>query len=252
MKKLDHGCVRKPDVPERNMRKFFTRGTVAVGLLATLGFGGMATGIIAPKTAAAETSEKRQVGGKLVPVYHLEESVAVLDGRTQQYRRGETREKERNGERYAYNLQVPEQKINFTVSCQSVKADFNGDGNQVTLRNWMLVAKFPKERERNPKAEGAGVRVFEFGDFSEAVRNVSGQEMTRVHVVMETGTFDNKGTETWYANIHVFPVNASGDFITKKGSNEYLAFTASFYDTNVAGGAQLLVEPGKDTRIAKR
>ncbi len=252
MKKLNHVHERKPEAPEISRRQFFKMGATTMGLLACLQFGGAAATLISPRTASAEAAETRDINGVRVPVYRLENTISDLDRSTRPFRRGETRERTDTGEEvYSYALQVSEQQTRFSVVSQTLTV--NVDGRDVRLKNWHLVVRFPPSREQNPDAEGAGSRVIGFSNFAESVRVLSGQEMSKVYVVMETGTFDRNGTQTWFANVHIFPLNEAGDVITRRASREYLVYSGVYYGDSFGAEAKVLIEP-RDTmaRVARR
>jgi hypothetical protein len=252
MKKLDHGCVRKPDVPERNMRKFFKHSTVTVGLLATLGLGGMATGIIAPKTAAAEQAKTKRIADRDVQVLRTQTSFQTVDRNTEPYRIPEQKKKlkssgEMSGEVTMNGVKVESQAFRLVVSRTDLKIDYSGD----TSRVWEATVFFPKEREQNPSRKDAGTRKISLGNFAEYISKATGEKMESARILMETGTFQYNGESTWYADVYVLPLNGEGEVIGKQSDGGNLAYTISYY-ANLANGATALITEPTDTRVARR
>lgn len=95
----------------------------------------------------------------------------------------------------------------------------------------------------------------------ELVKKTTGQDVKRVQIVLEQGTFDYEGKNAKYYTAYVFPIDAQGTKITSRGLGKYLVFEAyHFYYTGGAvggvdansNGMTLLVEPGAPGPVARR
>ncbi len=192
------------------------------------------------KDAVSPTADSVVIGGRTLNVVRLDTSLANLDRQTARYREPETIPTDTGG-RYMNSVWVPNE-VRFLVTI------FPNEGTR------MLDVQFPRERDPNPSGgRTPGLGSINLTEFSNYVRSVSGQEMVRVNFVVETGTFENNGVTTNFTNAHIFPLNAQGEPITRRGNGEYIIYAASYYANRAGGSASLLVEPGnRDSLYAQR
>jgi hypothetical protein len=211
----------------------FTLGGCAGGMANTPRGGPVPSPNITPESsrqAVPPTAESVVIGGRTLNVVRLDTRLADLNTQTARYREPETIPTESGG-RYANSVWVPNE-VRFIVTITP------NDG----LRRLDIV--FPRERDRDPSAPDAGTRGVNLTDFSAYVRTVTGQEMSRVNFVVESGTFDNNGVTTNFTNAYIFPLNSQGQPITRRGNGEYIIYSATYYANRGGGSVSLLVEPG--------
>lgn len=182
------------------------------------------------KDGVSPTASTVEIAGRTLEVVRLDTDLAILDRQTVQYREPETTS--------------PSGMYQNSVLVPGVSR--------------FLVSISPNENIRNlafqyPTPNGTIARGIDLTEFNSLVRNVSGQEMARVNIVVERGTFNNNGVTTDYTNAYVFPQNAQGQVITRRGNGEYIVYVASFFNSSGTGGTSLIVEPGnRDTLYASR
>jgi hypothetical protein len=191
------------------------------------------------KQAISPTASTVEIAGRQLNIVRLDTRLADLNAQTTRYREPETIPSQADG-RYANSVLVPGE-ARFIVT--------------LTPRDGVkeLDIVFPRERDANPSAPNAGTRGVDLTSFAGYVRTVAGQEMVRVNFIVETGTFNNNGVTTNYTNAYIFPLNAQGEAITRRGNGEYIIYAASYHVNSAGGSASLLVEPnGRDSLYASR
>ncbi|MFH0884511.1 MAG: hypothetical protein V1861_02265 [Candidatus Micrarchaeota archaeon] len=194
-------------------------------------------GLVSAKDAVSPTASTVEIAGRTLNIVRLDTRLAELDRQTAQYRGQEMTTSGGRG-LYINSVTIPNE-VGFIVS---------GQGETATL-----TIGFSPSLEPNPSAEGAGTRMVSLSHFTSYVRNVSGQEMTRVNFVLERGTFNNNGVTTNYVNAYIFPLNSQGDAITRRGNGEFIVYGATYYNNSAGGSISLLVEPnGQDSLYARR
>ncbi|MFA5091711.1 MAG: hypothetical protein WC483_03925 [Candidatus Paceibacterota bacterium] len=195
--------------------------------------------MVAAKDAVSPTASTVEIAGRTLNVVRLDTRLADLDAQTARYREPETIPSQPDG-RYANSVLVPGE-VRFIVGLIPSSG----------VRELDIV--FPRERDTNSSAPVAGARGVDLTSFASYVRTVAGQEMVRVNFIVETGTFNNNGTTTNYVNAYIFPLNAQGEAITRRGNGEYIIYAATYYSSSAGGSASLLVEPnGRDSLYASR
>ena len=195
--------------------------------------------MVGAKDAVSPTASTVEIAGRTLNIVRLDTQLADLNTNTARYREPETIPSQPDG-RYANSVLVPGE-ARFIVTLVP------RDG----MRRLDIV--FPRERETNTALPDAGGRGVDLTSFASYVRTVAGQEMARVNFIVETGTFNNNGTTTNYVNAYIFPLNAQGEAITRRGNGEYIIYAASYYTNSAGGSASLLVEPnGRDSLYASR
>ncbi len=280
MKRLEHGQEKRASVHERARPPASLWGRMkeaAMAGVALLALGGCAHGLasaqtvtpptrlndspvtvrsdsvpiynpVATKQAVSPTATSVEIGGRTLSIVRLDTRLADLDTQTTRYREPEELPVEMGGTgplattngRYANSVLVPGE-ARFIVTLNP----------QESLRRLSIV--FPRERDTDPSAAGAGTRGVDLTEFVSYVRTLTGQEMARVNFIVETGTFDNNGVTTNYTNAYIFPLNANGQVITRRGNGEYIIYSASYYSSSAGGTSALLIEPnGRDSLYASR
>jgi hypothetical protein len=187
--------------------------------------------LLAAASNIAPDATSVEIMGKKLNVVRLDARLADLDRQTEQYREGEFLPKSAD-DYYTNSVRVPG-KIRFVVSIN------HADGN------YRVDMDFP-----NRSSGTGGVNL---NDFATYVEKVSGQKMERVKFVVEIGTFDDNGSKIEFESAHLFPLNAKGEPITKRGNGEFIVYTASHFADRGGGSASLLIEPeNRDTLYASR
>jgi len=238
---------RKPVNPVHTVsrRSFFKAAGAGLALLAATSYG-----LSFPKIANAQ-DQYVQIEGQNVKVNKLDKPLAEFDAATQQYRRPETTDP-RNG-MYQIDVIVPGE-VCFLVTLNDLS-----DGG---IHKDFMNITFPKERENpNVPESRKGLRGADLKSFVELVKKTTGQDVKRVKIVLEQGTFDYEGNNAKYYNAYVFPIDAQGNKITSRSTGQYLVFEAThFYypggadagaDSN-SHGKTLLLEPGAPGPVARR
>ena len=241
-------------VPEISRRKF-VHSVAATGALLTaaaLGLGSF------PKVANAQ-DEFVQIEGQAVKVVKLTKKLDVLDRETQPYRT--TTAQLPNGGRivvagevtgadghYSNAIIVP-REVSFLVTLNLPNG--NVKENNINIH-------FPKEKDdpsiSEDKKGGRGVPI---DDFSNLVHKVTGQELKRVQIILEQGTFDYQGNTAKYYQAYVLPIDAQGNRTTSRGPGKYIGYVATYFYYNGgadAGGAgiRLITEPLNNGPLARR
>ncbi|MEW6035987.1 MAG: twin-arginine translocation signal domain-containing protein [Candidatus Micrarchaeota archaeon] len=234
MKRLDHTREKPERVSEVSRRDFF-KATGAAVLVAALQ-GGIVGSVLLPRTAYAQT---REVGGRQVNEIQLDRTLAELARDTAQYQTHEHLPSSSNNYTYSHDIIVPNE-VTFLVSVQTRGS------------NKLLAVTFPKERETDPNARGAGLRGVDITDFLSFARRVAGQDITKVRFILERGTFQYNGRQTDYTTAYIFPLDSNGNMITRLGNGEYLVYTASYYANVVTAEANVIIEPNNRDTIARR
>jgi len=235
MKKLEHSSERING--ERvAKRKFCKLGITGAVLLGALNFGAV-TSFFVPR--AVQAQEQVELQGKKLTVVKLDKTLAELDKETQKYR----------GEEYFPSEEIPSYSTHVKVPDEVVYL--------VTLRprggDNTLVMLFPAERDlknKDPKTKGKG--LLSLNEFAGYVREISGKDMERVKIILEHGTFDYKGKETTYTNAYIFPLDADGKILTRRGNGEYVVYTGVYYADTAGGGLNLIIEPYNRDTLARR
>ncbi|MCI0503564.1 hypothetical protein L0Y65_02525 [Candidatus Micrarchaeota archaeon] len=285
MKKLDHGQERLANAHEkaRPPSRFWARMKEAalVGV-ALVGLGGCASGLagaqarpgnnvsqnssatagasgsrsttpsdyssISTTSAISPTATTIEIGGRTLNIVRLDQRLADLNTKTARYREPEELPVEMGGTgplattngRYANSVLVPgEARFLVTLLPRENRRSLN--------------IIFPRERDSEPSAPGAGVRTVNLNEFAAYVRALTGQEMARVNFIVEAGTFNNNGVTTNYTNAYIFPLNSRGEVITRRGNGAFIIYSGSYYASSAGGSASLLIEPnGRDSLYASR
>jgi len=244
----DHG--KKPAHPdEPTRRNFFKAAGAGIALLAAtnLGIGSFT------RTANAQKDEYVQIEGQNVRIAKLDRPLDVLDKETQRYRTGlGAGETFRSDGSYGLSVVVPgEVSFLVTLNDKSEKGKENG-----------LDINYPKERDSPNTPENLrGGRGASLNSFVELVKKTTGQDVKRVQIVLEQGTFDYQGNQAKYYTAYVLPIDAQGNKTTSRGPGKYLVFEASYfyYNGGVKAGADsdsdgktILVELDAPGTIARR
>lgn len=192
---------------------------------------GSSVTLLAATSSIAPGATSVEIEGKRLNVVRLDAKLADLNRQTEQYREGEVIPTTPGG-RYSTSLLVPG-KIRFVVTISQGEGICRVDMD------------FP--------GMGPGTGGVNLNDFKAYVHNVSGQQMERVNFVLELGSYDDNGTKIEFESAHIFPLNAKGEPITKRGNGEYIVYTASHISNRGGGSASLLIEPeNRDTLYASR
>ncbi len=234
MKKLDYTREKPERVSEVSRRDFFKATGPAV--LAAALQGGLVGSVLMPRTAYAQT---RNVRGTQVNEIQLDRTLAELARDTAQYNSAEFLPSSSNNYTYSRDIVVPNE-VTFLVTLET----------RGSLKR--LSVAFPKDRETNPNARGAGLRGADMTDFVTLARRVSGQDMAKVRFILERGTFQYNGRETDYTTAYIFPLDSNGNMLTRLGSGEYLVFTSSYYANVVTAEMTVIIEPNNRDTIARR
>lgn len=230
MKKIKHASERRVDSvrEERDTRKpsflqRFRNSALVTALIAGLNFAAPTAVMTIPNTASAQ---QLTVQGTTVETERLSDTIANLDTQSNQYRRGERTD---NG---TYN------NVIIIPGELSSSVSLSQDGSQRYFGVF-----FPKEKDRDPKREGAGTWVTDISDFAALVKKVTNRELTRVKMLVARTTDPNRNDPI--ISIYVLPVDANGN-ITGRHRGGYLAMGASYYPKRgvVYGARVLLLEPG--------
>ncbi|MBU0532799.1 hypothetical protein KKB44_04890 [Candidatus Micrarchaeota archaeon] len=247
MKELTHkDTMRRPETSSRKtnsseiLRKFKRvgeAGVVALGLAFGIG-----APLIIPGIARAQDVV---INGRTIDltVVRLNRTLGELDRETERYREDEFFPASHNNHTYSIAAVIPgEVDITITLASQ-------GD-------NKGLDVVFPAEREstRAPveitPGVVVGVRGLDLNGFAAIVQEFTGQELQRVRIVLETGTFELRGVETTYTDIYVLPVDQQGRVLTSLGGGEYVVFGATYYGDTLRGGVVVLAEPTTTSTVA--
>jgi hypothetical protein len=211
----------------RQFRRTAEAGALALGLL-TLG----AAPLLVPSTAKAEAARTDISRLRTVRVTR---ALSELDGETEQYRGTE---------------RIPTRRDPIYSNAATIPGEVTAIVGYNPRHGHRLVVTFPRERDSDPSAEGAGIRGLSLDQFARVVRERTGQELRRMRIILETGTFQRSGQETTYTNIYVLPVDAEGRVLTSLGSGRYLMYGASYYGSTLRGGVSILAEPHDRTTMA--
>ena len=236
MRKLEHS---EHDVHDKasdkavSRRSFLKSAAIGMGLIAGLQLG------FRPGVAMAQ-DEYREVGGRQLRVIRLDRTLAEMDRDTAQYRDPAHEHMPGSTNNYVYSndIVVPNE-VSFIVSI-----DRNNDARR-------LVVRFPANRETNPNPPSPGVRVMNLNDFASYVRSLTGREMERVKFILESGTFQYNGNETRYTSMYMFPLDANGNILTRRGNGEFVVVDCSYYADQVNSGISLIAEPNRRDTIAR-
>jgi hypothetical protein len=246
MRKLEHSHDVHAERPgERPFHKRLSRKlleaarTVALGTAIAMGTAIAVAPVLTPNIAMAQ-DENRDVGGRTVRVLRLDRSLADLDRDTSRYRdpSHEHMPGQQNNYVYSNDIVIPNE-VTFVVSL-----------DRANNSRWIYV-RFPANRETNPNTPSPGLRAFDLNDFNSYVNSLSGQDFTRVKFIIETGTFQYNGRETKYTNLYLFPLDSSGNILTRRGNGEFIEFDVSYYADRAIGGISLLIEPNNRDTIAR-
>jgi len=193
----------------------------------------------AAKDGVSPNASQVEINGRTLEVVRLDTRLAELDGQTARYREPETIPTQTGG-RYSNSVAVP-YEVRFIVT---ISPDA---GTRMLDLEYLVPRSSNVSGRRNP---GSSV---DLTDFMNYVQRVSGQEMTRVNIIVETGRFNNNGVDTFFANAYIFPLNTQGVPITRRGNGEYIIYSASYYAQSGGGSVSLLVEPNnRDSLYALR
>jgi hypothetical protein len=189
----------------------------------------------AAKDGVSPNASSVEIGGRTLEIVRLDTRLADLDTQTARYREPEINSSASGS--YMNSVLIPNE-IRFLVTISP------RDGTR------MLDFQFPRE----PVGGGSsGVRSINLTDFFTYVRNLSGQDATRVNFIVDPGTFNNNGVTTAFTNLYIFPLNSQGQPITRRGNGEYIIYAATYYSNQSGGSASLLVEPdNRDSLYARR
>ncbi len=236
MKKLEHSeqDVREKASERSVSRRGFLKSTaLALGLVAGLQMG------LSPRMAMAQ-DETKDVGGRTVRVVRLDRPLAEMDRETAQYRDSthEHMPDRSNNNTYTNDIVVPNEVV-FLVSI-----------DRTNNARWLYV-RFSRDRETDPNNQSPGMRRMNLNDFASYVRSLSGRDMERVKFILESGTFQYNGRETRYTNMYMFPLDANGNILTRRGNGEHIVVDCSYYADQVNSGISLVVEPNRRDTIAR-
>ena len=212
MKELKYGV---PDVAVRNRdsatpkRSFFK--TTAAALVAGLLYATPAAIFTMPNKAVAQETE---ICGRKVEVLKLEKTIAQMDMDTKPYRKGEAMPGHSVTGGYINSVTVPG-KITFAVGGKEGK--------------W-AVSVFPDDK------------AVEINEFAGYVKRLSGQQMERVYIVLEFGTFDYNGKPTKYTTAYFYPQDKDGKFLTRMKDGD-LVYYLSKFEGKLVGDVALAVAP---------
>jgi hypothetical protein len=221
-------------------RKFFKMGAVGAALLASLQFGSFATALLTPSTARAQETE---IEGRKVHVTNLDKTIADMDRDTARYRENEILPTERRSV-YSNAVSIPNE-VRFLVMMDPE----NKSGMNIGRK---LLVTFPKTKEKDPSAQGAGMRGMNLDDFANYVKRISNKDMVRVKFLLETGTFQYEGNPTKYYTAYIFPLDAQGNIISQRGNGQYIVLEASHYNDVMTGLISLVVEPTVKGPVAQK
>ena len=222
MKRKEIIGPERPQIKRRDFVKIAGRGLVAgLALFATSNF-------ITPTIANSQGSEMKEIAGQKVNVVRLDESLEKLNEKTKKYRGGEYFPTKANS-KYSIDATVPKE-VTFLVT-------FDTSSNKKDL----VVSVHNTTTPHLKKMEG----------FAKLVKDATGQDLTRVKFVLETGTYVEDGKTERYTNAYIFPVNKQGEITSNIGNGEYLIYGSSQYGDTVVGDPVILVDTRKDSRVAK-
>jgi len=242
MKKLEHSkaskCADGSSQTAISRRKFFKLGVAGWTLITSLNLGSLGAAFLMPRNAKA--AEHKTVLGQKLNVVRLDRPLIDLDKETNKYRRVEFFPDEHNP-RYSTAVTIMNE-VRFIVTLSQ-----SGKLRRLTIR-------FPPKRDKDPNSRGAGLRGVDLHEFARLVRGLTGEELSRVRIILQTGTFEYKGKETMYTNAYILPVDEQGNVTTCVGNGQYVIFGASYYADKVYSSIGFLVEPDNRTtmRIASR
>lgn len=244
--RLEHGKRRPEQGPgapttsetsdyKMSRRQFFRLGAAGAVLVAGLA-AGVPIGLMAPKTAKAQDVV---IQGQTVRVVLLDKTLSELDRETERYRQGEYFDTvEMHGVTTTYsNAVIVPGVVTFMVS-------YGSTGK-------ILDVTFPRERDENPSSPNAGARAFDLTEFANLVKNETGNEMERVKINLERGTFMQGIQQVDYVTAYLLPLNANGEPITRHGQGQYLVYECSYYSGRTFGGTSLVVEPNNQDTMAR-
>lgn len=237
MKKLEHAehSHDRHEAPHVSRRGFLKTAASAIAA-AAIALG--PASIFVPSTAQAQV-----VAGRDLSVVQLNQYLYELDRDSQPYRGQENIPTSRS-QVYSNSASVPnELRVVVTL-----------DVNNVNRRNYEKVIDvvFPRGRETNPNAEGAGGRTVDLADFAAFVRIVSNQEMRRVKIYIQTGEYtDTNGATKTFTNALFYPLNDNGNQLTNLGSGNHIMFAVSYDGGNVVRSNTYIFHEPNDGRIAR-
>jgi len=206
-------------------RKFFQLAAAGTLLLAGINFGSIAS------------AQGTKIKGVTFHSVTLVNTVEKLDKETgDKYRRGEGVNKDKSK---GFTVNIP-----YVMSAAATLRPDEKNG-----RNTFGVA-YPKEKDKDPKRKNAGMWTTNINDFARVVKEVTGDDLKRVRIIIERTTDPDYNDEVISA--YAIPVDNCGDFVGKYNGG-YLAVGASYYPDRgeVYGGKLMLVEPPSG-RIARR
>src|SRR5208283_1219484 len=98
----------------------------------------------------------------------------------------------------------------------------------------VMDVRFPAYQDQDPGRKGAGTWAMSIDEFASTVKKTTGQELTRVRIVIEDSVDEKSGERV--INAFALPVDSNGNLFAKY-QNGYLAAGISFYpDVGGAGG----------------
>jgi len=198
----------------RTFEKYFVAPLVGVGLAF-----GVPAAMTASRTASAQTIV---IQGLSLETMYLADTVANLDRQTEPYRQEMGGERTPSRGDYSNAVVLPRELTGTAI--------FSADGKKS-----FGVLYLHNGEQRGWEAD--------ISAFAELVRNMTGQELTRVKLIVERTTDTTRGDQI--LSVYMLPIDSQGNYIATY-SGGYLAVGASVYpqrDT-VYGGAALLLEPG--------
>ncbi len=242
MKKLEHDKASRSAYGSSqtaiSRRKFFKLGAAGWVLINSLNLGSLGAAFLMPRSAKA--AEHKTVLGKKLNVVRLDRPLIELDKETSKYRRVEFFPDEHNP-RY-YTAVTIMNEVRFIVALSE-----SGKLRRLTVR-------FPPTRDKDPDSRGAGLRGVDLHEFARVVQGLTGERLSRVRIILETGKFEYKGKETMYTNAYILPVDEQGNATTCVGNGQYVVFGASYYADKLYTSIGFLVEPNNKTtmKVASR
>lgn len=228
--------------------KRFKETTASIAVLGTLTGSPLAIGSMVASTMITVSSDARaqdvEIAGRKLQVIELSRPLTELDKETEKYRKPEQIPNGKNISIYTNTIDIPGE-VRFTVGL-----DFNDELKKNYAK--FIGVYFPPSREAKPDEEGAGSREIDLKDFATYVKQISGQEMIRVKIIVETGTFKFKGKNTTWTNAYILPLDSQGNILTRQGNGRYVIFGATYYADVSGGSPRVLAEPNNRETLASR
>jgi hypothetical protein len=220
IKSKGFGCEKASET--QKFRPFYKYGAAAA-LFSTLTFGGMNFSSFGGREAKAETV---YVQGEKIAIEAVSDTIANLEKKSARDNKVHE-EVERDG---SYFHLVTRKKV-FSFDAILLKNGIKG-----------LVLSFPKSKADADADVHSGELAYDLAPLSDLAKKVSGQDFTRVKLIVEETVIKPKGEPVF--NGIVLPLDRNGNPI-KFGAG-YIAMELSYYPQKGGAGYGLclVIEPG--------